>query len=67
MLRLAATAVSLAAAIRTDIALVAGVGWPAAALTRGRVTAPTQRPKDRAEAGLATSLPQTPLTRRTGP
>ena len=52
---LAATAVPLPAAIRTDVALVAGVGWPAAALTRGRVTATTQRPEDRAEAGLATT------------
>jgi hypothetical protein len=39
---LSAAAVPLAPAIRTDVALVPGVAWPAAALTRGGVTAGTQ-------------------------
>jgi len=39
---LSAAAVPLAPAIRTDVALVARVSWPAAALSRGGVTARTQ-------------------------
>ena len=49
----------------TEVALMPGVSWPAAALTRGGVTGRTQGAQHRAQACLAPRLTHPPLTRPT--